>query len=149
MIQVEHMEWKQPEGMRRHWVLDELDAEVLFLPMPHGAAQGRVGDDVYDLRDGGVLRKKRTLSEGKTVLATLEEKASGAGGVLRHGTNEYQWKQENQFGSRWVLVNADGKIVFSYVFKQGFAKVASVHTGDGAAEGVGPLLLLCWYVTVL
>jgi len=147
MIQVEHMEWKQPEGLRRHWVLEELDAELLFLPMPLGAAQGRVGDDVYDLRDGGVLRKKRTLSAAKTVLATMEEK--GAGGTLRFAEREYLWKQENLFGTRWVLRDGDGKVVFSFASKQGLGKAAIVETGDGVAEGVGPLLLLCWYVTVL
>ena len=76
------MEWKQPEGLRRHWVLEELDAELLFGQVPAGAAQGRIGDNVYDLRDGGQLRRKRTLKSGKTVVATLEESA-GAGGQLR------------------------------------------------------------------
>jgi hypothetical protein len=147
MIQVQHMEWKQPEGLRRHWVLQELDGELLFLPMPLGAAQGRIGDEVYDLRDGGVLRKQRTLSAGKTVLATMEEK--GAGGVLHYGAQDYEWKQQNVFGTRWVLVDGHGKTVFAYASKQGLGKVASVEMGDGAVESVGPLLLLCWYVTVL
>jgi hypothetical protein len=149
MMQIAHMEWKQPEGFRRHWVLEELDAELLFLQMPVGAAQGRVGDDVYDLRDGGTLRRKRTLSVDKTVLATLEEKAAGTGGILRRGEEQYEWKQENLFGTRWVLKDGDGKVIFAYVSKQGLGKVASVQTGDGAAPDVGPLLLLCWYVTVL
>ena len=149
MIQIEHMEWKQPEGLRRHWVLEALDAELLFLPMPLGAAQGRVGDNVYELRDGGVLRKKRTVSAGKTVLATLEEKAAGAGGILRHGEREYLWKQENAFGTRWILQDANGKTIFSYASKQGIGKVATVSPDDGAAQDIGPLLLLCWYVTVL
>lgn len=147
MIQVEHMEWKQPEGMRRHWVLEELDAELLFIPTPLGAAQGRVGDEVYDLRDGGALRKKRTISADKKVLATLEEKASG--GILRRGDDELEWKQENAFGTRWVLKDEDGKVIFSYVAKQGLGNVATVQTGDGAPKDLGPLLLLCWYVTVL
>lgn len=147
MIQVEHMEWKQPEGLRRHWVLEELDGELLFLPIPLGAAQGRVGDDVYDLRDGGVLRKKRTLSAGKTVVATMEEE--GAGGIVRYGAREFRWKQQNVFGTRWALIDSDGKVVFAYASKQGLGKAASVEAGDGSAEGVGPLLLLCWYVTVL
>ena len=115
MIQVEHMEWKQPEGFRRHWVLEELDAELLFLPAPLGAALGRVGEEVYDLRDGGALRKKRTLSAGKTVLATMEEKTGGTGGILRYGALEYIWKQESHFGTRWVLQDAAGKVVFAFV----------------------------------
>ena len=102
------MEWKQPEGIRRHWVLEDLDAELLFQPAPVNAAQGRVGEEVYELRDGGALRKKRTLSAGKTVLATMEEKAAGTGGILRYEEREYLWKQENQFGTRWVLKDADG-----------------------------------------
>ena len=149
MIQVEHMEWKQPEGIRRHWVLEDLDAELLFQPAPVNAAQGRVGEEVYQLRDGGALRKKRTLLAGKTVLATMEEKAAGTGGILRYEEREYLWKQENQFGTRWVLQDADGKAVFAFAFKHGFGKVARVETAGGTAEEIGPLLLLCWYVTVL
>lgn len=122
------MEWKQPEGIRRHWVLEGLDAELLFQPAPVNAAQGRVGEEVYQLRDGGALRKKRTLSAGKTVLATMEETASD---------------------TRWVLQDADGKAVFAFAFKQRFGKVARVETAGGTAEEIGPLLLLCWYVTVL
>lgn len=141
------MEWKQPEGMRRHWILEELDAELLFMSTPAGAAQGRVGDDLYDLRDGGVLKKKRTLSADKTVVATLEEK--GGGGVLSYGDRQYVWKLENVFGTRWVLTDKEGKLVFSFIFKQGLAKIARVETGDGFGEDAGPLLLLCWYVTVL
>ena len=87
------MQWKQPEGLRRHWVLEEWDGELLFLQMPPGAAQGRVGEEVYDLRDGGVLRKKRTLAADGTIIATLEEKAAGAGGTLQFEDREYVWKR--------------------------------------------------------
>ena len=143
------MEWKQPEGLRRHWVLEELDAELLFIAMPVNAAQGRVGDDVYDLRDGGALRKKRTLLVDKAVVATLEEKAAGAGGTLRYGDRQYEWKPEIQFGTRWVLKDSEGNVIFTYVAKQGLAKVATVQVSEGAGEDIGPLLILCWYVTVL
>jgi len=143
------MEWKQPEGLRRHWVLEELDAELLFLSMPVNAAQGRVGDDVYDLRDGGTLRKKRTLLVDKAVVATLEEKAAGAGGTLCYGDRQYEWKPESHFGTRWVLKDSEGNAMFTYAAKQGLAKVATVQMSEDAGADVGPLLILCWYVTVL
>lgn len=143
------MEWKQPEGLRRHWVLEELDAELLFLPTPVNAAQGRVDDDVYDLRDGGVLRKRRTLAAGDTVLATLEEKAAGAGGTLRIGDREYAWKSLNLMGTRWVLEDAQKQTVFTVIAKPGLARVAAIELSESAPPDVGILLLLCWYVTVL
>lgn len=143
------MQWKQPEGLRRHWVLEEWDGELLFLQMPPGAAQGRVGEEVYDLRDGGVLRKKRTLAADGTIIATLEEKAAGAGGTLQFEDREYVWKPGNPLGTRWILQDRDGKCLFTYVAKQGLGKVARVETEESDVERIGPLLLLCWYVTVL
>src|SRR5262245_54240693 len=130
------MEWKQPEGLRRHWVLEELDAELLFIAMPVNAAQGRVGDDVYDLRDGGTLRKKRTLLVDKAVVATLEEKAVGGGGTLRYADRQYEWKPENQFGTRWVLKDSEDNAIFTYVAKQGLAKVATVQMSEDAGEDI-------------
>lgn len=143
------MEWKQPEAFRRHWILDALDGELLFSHVPAGAAQGRMGDDVYDLRDGGLLRAKRTLAVGKSVVATLEQSSSGASGVLRHGQTEYRWKSLNAFGTRWVLLDPDGEIVFRYAAKAGLAKSARVELKDDADESTLPLLLLCWYSMVL
>ncbi|MFN0106150.1 MAG: hypothetical protein ACKV2U_29175 [Bryobacteraceae bacterium] len=149
MIQVEHMEWKQPEGFRRHWILDEMDGELLFLPLPLGAAQGRAGEELYDLRDGGSLRKQRTLAMGDTVLATLERKAAGTGGVLRYGEREYVWKPANPLETRWALHDIDGKGVFAFVLKPGLVKGARVEIQSVGTDNLGPLLLLCWYVTVL
>ncbi len=143
------MQWKQPEGLRRHWVLEEMDGELLFLQMPPGAAQGRVGDEVYDLRDGGVLRKKRTLAMDGAVVATLEEKTAGAGGTVQYGSREYVWKPANPLGTRWDLRDDSGNALFTYVAKQSLSKTASVEMNPADAERVGPLLLLCWYVTVL
>jgi hypothetical protein len=148
-MQVEHMEWKQPDGLRRHWVLDELDGELLFMPMPVGAAQGRVGEDVYDLRDVGVLQKRRTLASNGLLLATLDRKAAGEGGTLRFAEREYAWKPESVFGTRWVLKDPDNKVVFSYIAKQGLGKGVRVEIGDRGRHGIGPMLLICWYVTVL
>lgn len=143
------MDWKQPEGLRRHWTLEELDAEILFLQMPVNAAQGRVGDDVYDLRDGGVLRKCRTLASGGSVIATLEEKAAGSGGTLQYGGRDYNWKSTNLMNTRWVLTDSGGKTIFTSVAKPGLAKVARIELEEPAIEGLGILVLLCWYVTVL
>jgi hypothetical protein len=143
------MEWKQPEGIRKHWVMEELDTELLFSQTPVGAAQGRIGDDVYNLRDGGVLRKKRTLLSGSTVLATLEEKTPAGAGVLTFSGREFQWKPVNTFGTRWALFDEAGKTVFTYVSKRGLAKVARVEPGEAMSDAELPLLLLCWYVMAL
>jgi hypothetical protein len=130
-------------------VLEEVDGELLFLQLPPGAAQGRVGDEVYDLRDGGVLRKKRTLAAGGVVLATLEERAAGAGGTLHFDGQEYSWKPSNPLGTRWELRDSTGKTLFAYISKQSLSKTATVELDPSDAERLGPLLLLCWYVTVL
>lgn len=143
------MEWKQPEGIRKHWLLEELDSELLFSQTPVGAAQGRIGDDVYDLRDGGVLWKRRTLLDGTTVLATLEEKSAGSGGLLSFNGRQYTWKTLNAFGTRWTLADDDGEIVFTFASKRSLAKIARVEFGDAMHEPAQPLLLLCWYVMVL
>ena len=143
------MQWKQPEGIRRHWILEELDGELLFVQNPQGAAQGRFGDEVYDLRDGGVLRKKRTLSIDGTLVAELEEKAAGAGGTLRYAGAEYTWKPANLLATRWSLLSASGQPLFTYVAKPGLAMVARIELPDPPPDNLGPLLLLCWYVTVL
>lgn len=143
------MDWKQPEGLRRHWVLEEMDAELLFQQMPVNAAQGRVGDDVYDLRDGGVLRRRRTLSAGESVVATLEEKAAGAGGTLCSGAREYTWKPVNLMNTRWVLLDSENKTIFAATAKPGLAKVARIEMEEPVPGDIGVLLLLCWYVTVL
>ena len=79
----------------------------------------------------------------------MEENSAGTGGILRYGAQEFVWKQENQFGTRWVLQDTDGKAVFSYSIKQGFGKAARVETAGGTAEEIEPLLLLSWYVTAL
>ena len=143
------MEWKQPEGLRRHWMLEELDAEILFVPMPVDGAQGRVDDDVFDLRDGGVLRKRRTiLREGETV-ATLEERDGGAGGTLTMGERRYQWKPTSPLGTRWTLAQEGGEPVFTLAMKPGLGKTARLELHAPEAEGLSPLLLLCWYATVL
>ncbi|MBL8240956.1 MAG: hypothetical protein JNM66_26280 [Bryobacterales bacterium] len=143
------MQWKQPEGLRRHWVLEEMDGELLFLQMPPGAAQGRVGDDVYDLRDGGMLRKRRTLAIDGAVVATLEEKAAGGGGTVHYGSRDYAWRPANPLGTRWDLRDDSGKAVFTFHSKQALSKTAGVDIDPAEAETAGPLLLLCWYVTVL
>lgn len=143
------MDWKQPESLRRHWVLEDLDSELLFSQIPVGAAQGRVGDDVYDLRDGGHLRKRRTLLSEGEILATLVEHAAGGVGTLEIGGQEYTWKPTNVLGSRWTLYDADGRALFSYVYKPGLAKVAKVEIDADAPESLAIPLLLCWYATVL
>ncbi len=139
------MEWKQPEGLRKHWVLEELDAELLFAAQPVGAAQGRIGDDVYDLRDGGVLTKKRTIARDGEVIATLEEKVPGSGGEVRMGEAVFRWKPGSVMGTRWILESEAREAVMTFHMKQGLAKVARVE----GEEIDGVLLLLCWYVTVL
>lgn len=143
------MQWRQPEGLRRHWVLEEVDGELLFLQMPPGAAQGRVGDEVYDLRDGGVLRKKRTLASNGVILATIEQRAAGLGGTLHYDAQQYSWKPSNPLGTRWELRDSAGKTRFTYISKQALSKTAHVAMDPSDAERFGPLLLLCWYVTVL
>ncbi|HEU0120444.1 MAG TPA: hypothetical protein VFQ91_07965 [Bryobacteraceae bacterium] len=143
------MDWKQPEGLRRHWTMEELDAELLFLQTPVNAAQGRVGDDVYDLRDGGQLRKVRTLSRDGTEIARLEEKAAGAGGTLRLGAFEYVWKPANLMGTTWALHNAAGVVVFRYVLRPGLVKAARLEMLGEPLDNLGVLALLTWYVAVL
>jgi len=143
------MDWKQPEGLRRHWTLEELDAELLFLHTPANAAQGRVGDDVYDLRDGGHLRKRRALLFDGNEIAVLEEKAAGAGGVLTIAGREYTWKPANVLGTKWSLEDANRTPVFTYTLKPGLAKVARLELDPSAPEDAGVLVLLTWYVTVL
>jgi hypothetical protein len=142
------VDWKQPEGLRRHWLLEELDAELLFKQLPVGAAQGRMGDDVYDLRDNGMLRKRRTLAADGTVLATLEERAGG-GGTLRIGDAEYNWKPTNLMGTRWALQDAEGQTLFSYITKPGLVKRVNVELGTAPPETLGIPMLLCWYAMVL
>lgn len=143
------MEWKQPERVRRHWVLEEFDGELLFPAVPADAAQGRLGDTVFELRDGGLLRKKRTLAAEGAVLATMEESAGGTGGTLSAGGREYRWRPASLMGNRWVLEDADRRTVFTIVLKQGLGKIAKVEIAGQAQENIGQLLLLCWYVTVL
>lgn len=142
------MDWKQPEGLRRHWLLEELDAELLFKQLPVGAAQGRMGDDVYELRDNGLLRKRRTLAADGTVLATLEERAGG-GATLRIGDAEYNWKPTNLMGTRWALQDAEGQTLFSYITKPGLVKRVNVELGAAPPETLGIPMLLCWYAMVL
>jgi hypothetical protein len=141
------MEWKQPEGLRRHWVLEDLDAELLFNPFPPGSAQGRIGDDVYDLRPSGTLRKKRTLSVAGQAIATLEERASGAGGTLLYKNTPYSWKPANPLATRWSLTSPSSAPVFHLYPGKGLAQGARVELCIPAAE-CAPLLLLCWYVMV-
>lgn len=143
------MEWKQPEGLRRHWVLEELDGELLFMPLPHGSAQGRFGDEVYDLRDGGVTRKKRVLASGDTILATLEDRPAGGGGILSYAGQQYVWKPASLLGNRWMLQDPQGNTVFTYTSKQGLGRLAKIQMNEVPPETAAPLLLLCWYVTVL
>lgn len=143
------MDWKQPEGLRRHWLLEELDGELLFLHLPVGAAQGRIGDDVYDLRDNGLLRKRRTLSADGAVLATLEERAAGGGGTLHVGDTEYIWKPVNLMGTRWALLDHAGQSLFAYVTKPGLVKTVRVELGSAPPETLAIPLLLCWYAMVL
>jgi hypothetical protein len=142
------VDWKQPEGLRRHWLLEELDAELLFKQLPVGAAQGRMGDDVYDLRDNGLLRKRRTLAADGMVLAALEERAGG-GGTLRIGDAEYNWKPTNLMGTRWALQDAEGQTLFSYITKPGLVKRVNVELGTAPPETLGIPMLLCWYAMVL
>ncbi len=142
------MDWKQPEGLRRHWLLEELDAELLFKQLPVGAAQGRMGDDVYDLRDNGLLRKRRTLAADGTVLATLEERAGGCA-TLRLGDAEYNWKPVNLMGTRWALRDAEGQTLFAYTVKPGLVKGVHVELGTAPPETLGIPMLLCWYAMVL
>jgi hypothetical protein len=143
------MDWKQPEGLRRHWTLEELDTELLFLQNPVNAAQGRVVDDVYDLRDGGILKKRRTLAANGAILATLEEVAPNARGSLLYNDTTYTWKSTNLMGTRWSLIDPAGQTHFTFVTKPGLAKVAKVELGPAPPETVGLLILLCWYATVL
>lgn len=143
------MDWKQPEGLRRHWLLEQLDGELLFLPMPIGAAQGRIGDDVYELRDNGLLRKRRTLAADGAVVATLEERAAGGGGTLRVGGAEYTWKPANLMGTRWALLDQAGQTLFSYTAKPGLVKGVRVEVGTAAPDAIGIPMLLCWYAMVL
>lgn len=143
------MDWKQPEGLRRHWTMEELDAELLFLQTPANAAQGRVGDDVYDLRDGGQLRKVRTLSREGAEIARLEEKAAGAGGTLHHEGSGYVWKPANLMETAWVLNNAAGETVFRYVQRPGLVKTARLELLGEPPGNLGVLALLTWYVSVL
>lgn len=143
------MDWKQPEGLRRHWLLEELDGELLFQQMPIGAAQGRMGDDVYELRDNGLLRKRRTLAADGAVLATLEERAAGGGGTLRLGDAEYIWKPVNLMGTRWALRDAEGQTLFAYTVKPGLVKGVHVELGTAPPETLGIPMLLCWYAMVL
>ena len=143
------MQWKQPEGFRRHWVLDDLDAELLFLQTPAGAAQGRLGDDVFDLRESGVLRKRRTLLLDGQPLAELLEKAAGAGGELHAHGQTFTWKPTNLLANRWTLSDPAGQPLFTFTSKPGLAKTATVDTPAGLPPDLAPLLLLCWYVTVL
>lgn len=141
------MEWKQPEGLRRHWVLEELDAELLFKHLPVGAAQGRVGDAVYELRDGGILRKTRTIAADGVVVAKLEERGAGGMSDLHAEGKIYRWKPASLIGNRWILEDEERRQIFAVTLKQGLAKVAQVEPGEG--ELPGPWLLLCWYVMVL
>ena len=143
------MDWKQPEGLRRHWLLEELDGELLFQQMPIGAAQGRMGDDVYELRDNGLLRKRRTLAADGAVLATLEERAAGGGGTLRLGDAEYIWKPVNLMGTRWALRDAEGQTLFAYTVKPGLVNGVHVELGTAPPETLGIPMLLCWYAMVL
>ena len=142
------MDWKQPEGLRRHWLLDQLDGELLFLPLPIGAAQGRMGDDVYELRDNGLLRKRRTLAADGAVLATLEERSGGCA-TLRLGDAEYNWKPANLMGTRWALRDAEGQTLFAYTLKPGLVKRVHVELGTAPPETLGVPMLLCWYAMVL
>jgi hypothetical protein len=143
------MQWKQPEGFRRHWVLDDLDAELLFLQNPVGAAQGRLGDDVFDLRESGVLRKRRTLLLDGQPLAELLEKAAGAGGELHAHGQTFTWKPANLLANRWILSDPAGQTLFTFTAKPGLAKTATVDAPADLPPDLAPLLLLCWYVTVL
>jgi hypothetical protein len=129
--------------------LEELDAELLFLQNPVNAAQGRVVDDVYDLRDGGILKKRRTMTANGAIIATLEEIAPNARGSLRCGDVEYTWKAANVMGNRWSLLDPAGQTLFTFVTKPGLAKVAKVELGPTPPENVGQLMVLCWYATVL
>ena len=142
------MEWKQPEGLRRHWVLENLDAELLFNPFPPGSAQGRIGDEVYDLRESGTLRKIRTLSAHGQPIATLEQRAAGAAATLHYLGADYLWKPANPLATRWTLSTSSGATVFHLLPGRGLAKDARVELDAPPAEAAA-LLLLCWYVMVL
>jgi hypothetical protein len=142
------MEWKQPEGLRRHWVLKDLDAELLFNAFPPGSAQARIGDDVYDLRESGTLRKKRTLSSAGQPVATLEQRAAGAAATLHYLGAEYLWKPANALATRWTLDDPSGTPLFHLIPAIGLAKGARVEFTAPPAEAA-PLLMLCWYVMVL
>jgi len=130
-------------------MLEELDAEILFIPMPVDAAQGRVDDDIFDLRDGGVLRKRRTILRDGEVVATFEERAAGAGGAITMGERRFQWKPTSPLGTRWTLTPEGGEPVFTLAMKPGLVKTARLELHAPGAEGLNALLLLCWYATVL
>ena len=62
---------------------------------------------------------------------------------------DYTWKSTNLMGTRWTLLDPAGQTLFTFTTKPGLAKVAKVELGPTPPENIGPLLILCWYATVL
>jgi hypothetical protein len=145
------MEWKQPEGFRHRWVVEEIDAELMFLQTPFGRAYGRVGDEDYVLDSSGILSQRRTLRTGDGRVAIMNCGKGGVGGAtVSWRDRTYCWAPASLLETRWVLWRPDGADLFTFVEKVALSQSCRIRFEETSVDpSENALLVLCWYDRVL
>jgi len=83
------MEWKQPEGLKRRWVLGGEEMEMAFGGWRFAGARGRIGQTKYELQASGYVKKRLQLMEDGKTVATMEPNFSGTSATVKMGERKY------------------------------------------------------------
>jgi len=143
------MEWKQPEGLKRRWVIGDDHIEMAFGGWRFAGARGRIGDSKYELQASGYVKRRLALVEDGKTVATMEPNFSGTSAKVKLAGEEFTWKVTNIMATKWALVDREKNVLFSVRRKGALRIQGSLEVKDESVEHLDQLILLCWFAQVL